>query len=204
MEWTRKTIKKLGVPTAVFFAITLISVGSLVLPLWNYTRFYLALWNFDYLASSVTVDRSQINATRAMVNVTFLIMNPTDYSGLQVASISCRLQYLQPNHGHFVIETTGYRASQQRWTYWWNLRVASTTQSSSVGSNTEFPISIVFVANPYSSPQSDQQNAYDFISYLEAPATQQIQWSLTCVLTLSTFIGSFDRTNGFEPITILS
>jgi hypothetical protein len=73
MEWTRKTIKKLGVPTAVFFAITLISVGSLVLPLWNYTRFYLALWNFDYLASSVTVDRSQINATRAMVNVTFLI-----------------------------------------------------------------------------------------------------------------------------------
>lgn len=203
-NWAQKTIKKLGAPTAVFFAIMIISVGFLVLPLWNYTRFYLALWNFDYTVSSVTVDQSQLNATRVFVNVNFAIMNPTDYSGLQVASISCRLQYLRPV-GHYVIETTGFRSSRQVWTYWWDLGVESTNQRYPITSDTEFTIPLEIVVNPYSGSQSAQQIAWDFITHLRTPTTQAIQWSLTCLLTLSTFIGSFQRgPNYFEPFTTLS
>lgn len=204
--WARKTIKKLGAPTAVFFAIMIISVGFSVVPLWNYTRFYLALWNFDYTVSSVTVDRSQINATNinAVVYVNFNITNPTDYSGLQVAQISCRLQYLRPV-GHYVVENAGYRSSTQVWTYWWDLGVKSTNQRYPIGSNTKLIISLELFVNPYSGSQSDKQIAWDFINHLRTPTTQEIQWSLTCLLTLSTFIGSFQRgPNDFEPLTTLS
>jgi hypothetical protein len=182
----------------------IISVSLLVVPLWNYTRFYLALWNFDYTVSGVTVDRSQLNATRAVVNVTFAVMNPTDYSGLQVASISCRLQYLR-SIGHYVIENAGYRSSRQVWTYWWDLGVESTNQRYSIASNTDLTIPLEIVVNPYSGSQSEQQIAWDFITNLKTPTTQEIHWSLTCLLTISTFIGSFQRgPNYFEPMTTLS
>lgn len=201
-EWARKIVKRFGVPATVFFAISIISVGSLVLPLWNYAKFYSALWGFDFSLLSVTIDASQIKvANRAQVNVTLLVTNPTDYSGLTVSSAKCVLKYY--GDGHEVLEPIGGSPLVKPvWTNWWDLKTGIDSQRRSIGPNSNSTVLLEFSINPNSGSQGEQQDAWDFIEHL-ATNPGQITWSLGCSLTLSTFLGSFDRTNYFSYVTLV-
>ena len=198
--------RKQELPTTVFFAVTIVSAGLLILPMWNYFKFYSALYNFDYIVKNVTIDTTQITVTNhAVVNITLLATNPTDYSGLQVSYVACGLKYWGDSH-QVSVPTSG-RSMELIWTNWWDLKGGSTTQWYSIEPNGNRTILLQVFVSPNSGSQGEQQNAWDFMNYLEtarAAKQRQILWSLSCVLTLNSFLGSFDRNKDFTPVTPLS
>lgn len=179
----------------VFFAITVISVGSVVLPLWNYTRYYLALWNFDYVLSSVTIDASQIEAIK--INVTLLLLNPTDYSGLEVSSIKVGMQYFGARHE--VPVPAGARGIQMVPSYLWDLKIGSTDEVHPLGSNSNETVLLTVVVNPNSNILAERNSAQEFMNFVSDKYRTQIMWYLNCVLVLSSFLGGFDVTRYFSP-----
>jgi hypothetical protein len=179
---------KLDKSVMVFFAITVVSVGFVVLPLWNYSRFYLALWNFDYTLSSITVDTHQIDAIQ--INVSLLAMNPTEYSGLEVSSAQVSLQYFGAVHE--VVVPVYPKGIQYVSTNWWDLKIGSATGTHPVGSNLNSTILITIVISPNSNNPAESNHAQEFINFVSDKTTTKIEWSLNCVLVLFSFLGGFD------------
>lgn len=194
------TIFKFDVPIIlmVFFAITIVSVGSVVLPLWNYTRYYLALWNFDYVLSSVTIDASNIEAIQ--VNVTLLLLNPTDYSGLEVGSIMVGVQYFGAVHE---VSVPAARGIQMVPSNWWDLKIGSTHEVHSLGANANETVLVMINVNPNSNILAERNNAQAFMNFVSDKYRTQITWSLSCVLVLSSFLGGFAVSRNFAYVTPL-
>ena len=201
----RKRLRKQDLPQTIFFAITIISAGLVVLPLWNYTQYYLALSNFDYTLTKVTLSTDQLfppTSAIVKINITLTVSNPTDYSGLRISSVACVLDY----YGDYrlVEEPPATLGEQPGWVYTnvWDLTTASTppAQSYSIGPHENKTILI-----ETSISGTSGTNALDFISYLESLSQEsapQIDWSITCGLSLSTFQGNVGRPGSFSPVTL--
>lgn len=202
----RKWKIKFDVPTTVFFVITAISVGFVVFPLWNYNRFYLALWNFDYNLSNVAIDPNQVKAIQLneideiQINVTLLVINPTDYSGLEVRSVAVGLKYFEGEH--MVLVPSGPRGVTWVTTNWWDLKVGSDQGKHPVGSNSNITVLLPITVTPNSNVPAEQSNARAFINFLNTRPVQ-IVWSLTCILVVSSFMGNFDVSRVFAYVTSL-
>jgi hypothetical protein len=189
---------KLDRPAAVFFAITIVSVVLLAFPLWNYTRFYLAMWNFDYKVLSITVDMEDY-PTKVRVNVELLVMNPTDYSGFEVSTIECGLDYIDGNHQVLVV--TGPRSTDWITTNLWDLKIGSYPAiNRQLAPNANETILLSFFIDPNSGTSVEQNNARYFMEFLRNPPAE-IGWSLTCRLVLSSFMGGFDVRRDFSYST---
>jgi len=182
-------------PEAVFFAVTIISAGTLILPLWNYTQFYSAWYNFSYTIPRVNINTSQLSRQTAQINLTLVATNPTGYSGLQVQSVSCVMSY----NGSVHLGAEGPTNS-------WELTTLSTTKPYSISPNSNTTILFDITISPNSAPP-DQFDAFQqFISYLisQTPGGQ-IQWSLACSLVLASFlINTPEPTMYFALVTPLS
>lgn len=202
-DWKR--LRKQDLPQTVFFAIMIISAGLVVLPMWNYTKYYLALNNFDYTLTKVAIHTNQLyppTSTIAKINITFTASNPTDYSGLQISTVGYDLEYYGDYH---LVELPPVTLGGQiGWmnTSMWELTSASTppTQLYSIGPHTNTAIVI-----ETSISGNSGKNALDFITYLESLSKgsepNQIHWSINCRLDLNTFLGTFARPKSFSPVT---
>jgi len=177
---------KQGLTVRIFFVIAIISAGSVILPLWNYSRFYLAWSRFDYVVEDVAVNATQaIETNRAQVNVTFLVTNPTDYSGLSVIHLSCDLEYLWTYHS-----TSIYPSAPM--TPWWDLRTILDTQTYPLRPNSQITISLTLLINPIVGSSTYQSDS-NFISFLGTESGNgNIQWFLGCDLVAGTFLGGLD------------
>jgi hypothetical protein len=181
-----KRLRKQDLPQTVFFAITIISAGLVVLPLWNYTKYYVALGNFDYTLTNVTFYAEPLyppTSTIVKINITLTASNPTDYSGLQVSTVTCFLEY----YGEYDIAQELTSAT-------------SPPQSYSIrpNANTTIMIETSFSGN-------SGTNALDFINYLETLSKEggaaQIVWSINCRLFLTTFENTYSIPKSFSPVT---
>lgn len=174
---------KLDVPTAAFFLITIVSVGWVAFPLWNYSRFYSAVYNLSYSLVDISVDAHQVENVR--VSIKFFVSNPTDYSGLSVISVKCGLTYVDGLHMVPIYvgpKTVNYVPSYQ-WvlpTEWFNVQNVSIPP---FGNNT---ISVFFVINPNTSSLSTEE--LNFISFLRTMPSE-VSWSVDFSLLLSSFLG---------------
>lgn len=184
-------LRKFDMPTTVFFAIAVVSVILLAYPMWNYTRFYLALWNIDYIISDVSIYASESNNIR--IDIELLVMNPTDYSGLEVRSSSCRLSYIDGAHLVQVMTYGGSYGSRLVWvtTTVWDLKVESHRLRIPLAPNENKLITLPFIINPDSILQVDQENARAFIGFV-GTEPQEIELLLDCHLYISSFLGDFD------------
>lgn len=181
-----KRLRKQDLPQTVFVAIMIISVGLIVLPLWNYTRYYLAVANFDYTVTKVTLYAEPLyppTSTIVKINVTLTASNPTDYSGLQISSIGCVLGY----YGDYGVEEQLVGTSGPPKMY-----------PMRPNANTTIMIETSFSGN-------SGTNALDFINYLETLSTEsgqtQIEWDIVCRLYLTSFQGTYEILKGFSPVT---
>jgi hypothetical protein len=200
----RKIFGKQDLPLRVFLAIAIISAGFLILPMWNYSMFYLAWSRIDYKVLDVTINPTQVNVTSSpLVKVTFLVTNPTGYSGLEVGYITCNLEYRGDTHTVPVIiagrPTTGVRSTDL-----WDLRIGSDPQWYQVGPNANRTIVLEVRINPNSGDSYERQYALDFLVYVgDKPSS--IRWFLDCDLSVNSFMGSLDAGEKyFEPQTPLS
>jgi ABC-type glycerol-3-phosphate transport system substrate-binding protein len=200
-----KRFRKQDLPQTFFLAITLVSAGLLILPLWNYTKYYNAITDFGYTIPTVALDTSQLKtANLTVVNIPMRITNPTSYSGLTVTDVTCTLQWIGPEHEIYVQQGSS-QFSPWAWvnTTLWNLPPGRVTGEFQVPPNSNTTITIRISITPNTSNQNDQQNAYDFIDYLET-SPGQIQWYLSCTLGLESFMSGFQIYNQFTPVTQLS
>jgi hypothetical protein len=183
-----KTFRKQSLPQTIFFAITIISVGLLILPLWNYAKFYAALYDFEYTIPAITINTSQLNENIAQINFTLIFTNPTGYSGLGATSVTCELEFY--GDVHYVV--TGRPPQYQATTLWDLTTVGAPNQQYMIGPNSVLKILFTTTINPNSTTGDQQDAYYDFISYLRTEVAMhgQIQWSLICAVTLTSFIGS--------------
>lgn len=184
-------------PQTVFFAITIITAGLIVVPLWNYTKFYVALNNFDYTLTSVTIHTSQITvptSALAKINVTLTATNPTDYSGLHIGTVGCDLQYVGPDHQVWVPTARG--KGHYETTYWWLLTQGTAQAPGPLRPNSNMTILIqISIRLDYNKP--DYQQNSDFINYLRTSPTE-IKWYIGCDLPLNSFLGAFGVARGFS------
>lgn len=188
----------LDVPTAAFFLITIVSVGWVAFPLWNYSRFYSAVYELRYSLVNVSVDAHQVENVR--VSIKFFVSNPTDYSGLSVISVKCGLTY--EDGTHMVPIYTGPRTityvPSTLWvlpTEWFNVPNMPVPP---FGNNT---ISVFFVINPNTSSLSAEE--LNFISFLRTTPAN-VSWSLDSSLLLSSFLGGIAVTNSATFVTHVS
>jgi hypothetical protein len=193
-------------PAAVFFAIAVVSVGFSLYPLWNYTRFHIALWNFDYNLISMTINKS--DPTTILLNANISVMNPTDYTGLEVTSISCGVEYVNPSQKHQVWDPSipGHWGGGWVESYVWELKVETFSFPSNVpiGANKNVTIPLTFFIKPGMGTNLEQQNVQQFMGFLGFPdqtPPKQIEWYLNCHLILSSFLSSFDVTRYFVYVT---
>jgi len=195
-------------PQTVFFAITIISAGLIILPTWNYTRFYTALNNFDYTLVGATLNASNLNlptTASASISLTLLVTNPTDYSGLQIGSYGCDLQYVGPIHMVTVIVPfSGGHTLTYNTSLWDLTSTASTQLSGPIGPYSSKTLTIKANIKPDYSSGTPQETAVDFLNYLATTSSKQIQWYLDCHIGLVTFLGTFDEEKTFYPTTSLN
>jgi len=192
-----RRLRKQDVPITIFFCITIISVGLIILPIWNYISFYRALGEFDFYASQVTLFTSQINnpsVAQAMVNVTILIINPTSYSGLKVSSILFTLYYIGPTETVTGFEGRSYSTDV------YLLANAGMNKWVSIGpySNKTIPFDFSFSAN---GPNNGA--ATTFLSYL-ANNPSQVQWIVSCNVFLNSFLSNPEISNNTVYFTSAS
>jgi hypothetical protein len=191
-------------PLRAFLAITIISVALLVLPMWNYSMFYLAWSRIDYNVLNVAINATQVNVASSLaVKITFLVTNPTGYSGLKVGYVTCDLEYYGEEHLVPVIvggvPTGGWIPSTL-----WDLEVGSDPQWYQLDPNANRTILLEISINPNSGNSADQQNAIDFLVYLGSKPGS-ITWFLDCDLSVNSFLGNLDAGQKyFTPITPLS
>lgn len=195
-----KTLIKEDLPQTVFLAITIISASSIILPMWNYTKFYTAFNNFNYTLSKATIYTSNINVpsnVTAQINITLLVTNPTDYSGLRIGTVGCDLYYY--GNSHTVWVGTAMGPGHYNVTNWWILTSASTPKPlGPIGPNSNMTILIEISITPDYGKPDYQQNA-DFLNYL-LTKPPPIEWSIDCHLPLSTFLGTSEVSNTFYPV----
>lgn len=187
-------LSRLSVPTAVFFAIAVVSVGWVAFPLGNYTRFYLALWNFDYTLSNITLDMSQ--PASVQVGFELLVSNPTSYSGLSVSIVRYALQYFDGKHD--IVVTTSPKTTKIVSTNWWDLKAGTFNPNIPVPSQSNKTITFAFKVNP--SSDSDSQA---FLIFLKT-SPLQIVWSLECDLVITSFLAGFGLWRSFSFVTPMS
>jgi hypothetical protein len=198
-----KKPKKQDLPQTIFLAIMIVSVSLIILPTWNYTRYYIALNNFDYTLSAMSMITSNVTVLAsglAKINITLFVTNPTDYSGLAIGTIGAELQYFGNYHwvhvagGGFVGGTGG-----DVYTNLWDLTSATTLQpNGAVGPNSNKTILLEILIKPdFNSPNGPDQNAVSFIEYLATKQTK-IEWSIICTLPLNTFLGTFSVRKTFD------
>jgi len=186
-------LRKVSVPTAVFFAIAVVSVGWVAYPLWNYTRFYMALWNFDYTLSNITVDAS--NPAVVLVRFELLISNPTSYSGLSVNLIRYSLQYKDGEHEIVIGQGKGTKIIT---TNLWDLNEGSFGGGTPIPPEDNRSVSVSFSVS-----SGGGSNSEAFLVFLRTMPSQ-VEWSLNCDLVLSSFLGGFDVQRSFFPKTQMS
>jgi hypothetical protein len=180
----KKLIKQHFLET-VFFGITIICAVTLIVPLWNYTQLYNALYNFTFTIPRVNINTSQLNsAYTAQINFTIIATNPTGYSGLRMGEVSCSL---------------GYYGTVGGITNWWPLTTLHTTEWYTLGSNSNITI-------PFDTTISGQVGAFQgFIIYLMSQVPSgQISWQLTCGMVVTSFLANSPLTEYFQLVTPLS
>lgn len=165
-----KALTKQHLPETVFFGIAIISVVTLIVPLWNYTELYTALYDFNYTLQGPSLNTSQLSTHTARINFTLVATNPTRYSGLQVSSIVCRVDY--------------YVADNLR-----ELITLYTTKVYPIGPNSNATILFDFTINPDTAAPYQFDAFREFISYLSQVPGEQIGWFLTFTLTVHTAMG---------------
>jgi hypothetical protein len=201
-----KKPKKQDLPQTIFLAIMIVSISLIILPTWNYTRYYIALNNFDYTLlamNMITSNVSDVASGLAKINITFLVTNPTDYSGFVIGTVGAELQYNGSYHwvhhagGGFAGGTSG-----DVYTNVWELTSATTLQPSGpIGPNSNRTILLEILIKPdFSNPNGPDQNAASFIEYLATKQTK-IGWSIMCTLPLNTFLGTFSVRKTFDRTT---
>jgi hypothetical protein len=196
-----KKFRRQHLPQTVFFAIAIISASLIILPLWNYTKYYIALNNFDFTLSKATMYASNVNVptnATAKIDITLLVTNPTDYSGLRVGTVGCDLQYYGPTH---VITQIIHGVVYSYSTPLWDLTSLSVRPSSEIiepDSNRTILIE-AFIKPNYDSPNGPQQSVVDFITYLETKPGE-IKWSISFEMPLNSFIGSYELTKTFDNV----
>jgi hypothetical protein len=182
---------KRDLPLHAFFAITIISAGLLVLPMWNYSMFYLAWSRIDYNVSKVAINATQVSVTSNLaVNITFLVTNPTDYSGLRVGYATCNLQYFDGEHQVPVI-VGGRPTGQWVLSNLSDLKIGSDPQWYQIDPNGNRTISFAVIINANSGNSYQQQYALDFLVYL-GNKPNKIEWFLSCDLYVNSFLGNLD------------
>jgi hypothetical protein len=182
-----KILRKQNLPQITFFTITVICAGLLVPPLWNYAEFYAALYNFEYTVPGITINASQLNTTNtAQINFTLVLTNPTSYSGLRATGVTCGLEFY--GDVHYVI--SGIPPSYRPTTLWSLTTLGSVSQEYTIAPNSIVTIPFRTTINPNSTTGDQQDAYYEFINYLRTQVTThgQIDWSLTCTLTLVSFM----------------
>lgn len=176
----RVKLRKLGAPMIVFFAIAVVAVGWVAFPLWNYTKFYVALWNFDFRVSSVTVDLSNPQFVR--VRVDLLVSNPTSYSGLSVSLVNYDLEYIDGFHDIVVPSGRGTAViSTDRW----SLSANSLAKNLSLPPNSDRTISLDVTLNPGADLDTET-----FLVYLKTQPSQ-VSWYLDCSVVVVSFLTGF-------------
>lgn len=180
---SRKTVRKQDLPATIFFAITIISAATLIAPLWNYTQYYSAVYNFKYTIPEIAVNTSQLSAHIAQINFTFLATNPTPYSGLQVGPANCKIDFYGSVHLVNGQPTT-----------WWELTILYVTKTHAIGPNSNITIPFDTQINPDNAKSYDQYAAFqEFINYLTSQVpSRQITLFLTCHLGLDSFMFNND------------
>jgi hypothetical protein len=188
MKRNWKRLGKQHLLEALFFAVAIIAAATLIIPLWNYNQFYSALYNFSYTIPGVTINTSQLGSDAAQINFTLIATNPTGYSGLQVQGVSCAMYYYNMGTASLEDLTTLYVFRAYR-----------------IGPNSNTTILFDTTINPNNAPLDQSDDFQQFISYLISQTPSgRIQWSLTCQLSLASFmIGSTVPAN-FAPVTTLS
>jgi len=180
-----KMLRKQDLPATLFFAITIISAATLIVPLWNYTQYYSALYNFNYTIQGITVNTSQLSARMAQINFTLVATNPTPYSGLQVGPAQCEIDFFGSIHP----DTNG-----QPTTYWELTKLYNTT-TCPIGPNSNLTIPFGTTINPDNTKlSSDQYAAFqEFMNYLTSLDPKgEITLVLICHLGLQSFMVSLD------------
>lgn len=195
-------IPKLDKPATVFLAFTVVSVGFLVYPMWNYTKYYMALWNFDYTVLSLSIDLNQANMP---ITINMLFTNPVDYSGLELVSITIGLEYVNPAQSHLVWDPTlpGHWGGGWRESNVWELKseIFSLRLPLRAFANETVPLTIY--VNPYAGTDREKENAMTFIGFLSS-RPDKIQWGLSCYLALSTFLGGYTVNRYFPYETTMT
>lgn len=189
-----KTLKKRDLPATIFFAITIISAATLIVPLWNYIQYYSAVYDFSYTIPGIALNTSQLNAHIAQINFTFVATNPTSYSGLQVGPASCEIDFIGSVH-----LVDGQPSN------YWVLTTLYVTKTRSIGPNSNMTIPFDIQINPDNTKSNDQYVAFqEFINYLtsEGPGGQ-ITLFLTCHLGLDSFMFNNDiLPDGGNPFSV--
>jgi len=202
-DWKR--IRKQNLPQTIFLAITIISAGLTVLPILNYTKYYLAVANFNFTITNVTMSTSKLYPpTNAIVqiNITVIASNPTDYSGMVIEDIGCILQYYGSYHLIVIPPAALGQQPTYEYTYLWQLESTSTPATRTYplrpNANTTILIESSLAGN-------NNQNAADFVTYLESlkgSGSNQIDWSINCHLSLNTFLNTYaENIANFSQVT---
>jgi hypothetical protein len=188
-----RKLRKQDLPATAFFAVAIVAAAMLIGPLWNYTQYYSALWNFSYNIPGITVSTSQLSAQTAQINFTVIGTNPTRYSGLQVGSVNCIISY----YGSLHLGSAGP-------TNWWELTTVYSTKRLAIGPNSNVTIFFEITIDPSSAPPGQFDAFQQFINYLTSQVPGgQVQWSLSCNLGLDSFMGISVVSSSFAPITPL-
>ena len=189
-NWKKPSRQNL--PEIVFFAITIISAATLIVPLWNYTQYYSALYNFNYTVPGITIKTSQLNTTHtaqitAQINFTFVATNPTPYAGLKVGPASCEIDFYG-NDYHLV---SGVVTNE------WTLAKLFIVKTRAIGPNSDITIPFNTTVNLENAQSNDQTAAsLEFINYL---ADQGLGGSVTLYLTCNLGLSSFMVDTNIPP-----
>jgi hypothetical protein len=173
--------------------------------MWNYTRFYLAMVDFDYELSKVTVgEGNTINLNHLkniQINVMLHVINPTDYSGFEVSSIECALDYMDGPREIIVREG---RMTRVKTVYDWDLKFGSyPARNRRLAPYANETISLLFIIDSNSGSSVEQENARFFMDFLGTKPAQ-IEWFLTCRLVLVSFMDGSDVMRYFSYSTQMS
>jgi hypothetical protein len=191
---------------AVFFAITVVSVGFLVEPLWSYAKFYDALWNFDYKPLNLTVDTNQMVNSYARINIELRLANPIDYSGLKVSSIVLGLEYIGAPHlvrnPAFHIWGSGPQEAYI-WTNVWDLKVETFHLNLPIAPGTNSTVTLTCIIDPIGDIEPAKTNGFDLLGFLSGHP-EQVEWLLECRLFLSSFMGGFEVNRDFTYTTTIT
>lgn len=201
-----KNLRKQDLPRTAFIVLMIISLGLVILPAWNYTRYYIALNGFDYTLAGVNIYTSNVSMPTkglAKINLTIFTTNPTDYSGFVIGTVGATLQYIGNTHLVWVGPGYGRGSGKYVSTNLWPLTSATTLHSKGpIGPNSNKTILLKILIKPdYNNPSGPDEDAINFIDYL-ATSPSKIEWLISCTLPLGTFLGTFSFSKTFDRITL--